>query len=124
MRCRAYSDTLAVMMFRYNVAMAKRKRAERREADRAQQKIARDLEKLAALAPGGSPDRAIVIESPAEVEVRARATPCPVCRGELRVEEHTAETVGGARLRVARVACTFCRAKRAIYFQLAGTMLN
>jgi hypothetical protein len=111
-------------MFRYNVTMTKRKRAERREADRAQQKIARDLEKLAALAPGATPERAITIESPAEVEVRARSMPCPICRGELRVEEHTAETIGGARLRVAKVVCGFCRAKRAIYFRLAGTMLN
>jgi len=104
--------------------MTKRKRAERREADRAQQKIARDLEKLAALAPGGTPERAIVIASPSEVEVRARSLPCPICRSELRVEEHTAETIAGARLRIARVTCTSCRSKRPIYFQLQATTLN
>jgi hypothetical protein len=104
--------------------MAQRKRAARREGDRVQQKLARDLERLAAAAPGGSPERPIVVASPAEVEVRAAAIPCPICQSSLRVEEHAAESIAGARLRVARVACTFCRAKRAIYFQLAGAMAN
>ncbi len=111
-------------MFRYNRCMTKRKRAQRREEDRARQKIARDLGKLADLAPGGSPGRAIEITSPSEVEVRARATPCPICAGELRVEEHTAETISGARLRVAKVVCSVCGTRRSIYFRLAATMLN
>jgi hypothetical protein len=104
--------------------MTKRKRAQRREEDRAQEKMARDLEKLWALGPGGSPERAILIDSPSEVEVHAKSTPCPVCRGELRVEEHTAETIAGARLRVARVVCGFCRRPRAIYFRLRSSVLN
>lgn len=97
----------------------KRKRTVRRAEDRAQEKLARDLEKLAVHAPGGAPERAIEIASPSEVEIRARATPCPICRAELRVDEHTAETIGGARLRVAKVTCTFCGAGRALYFRLA-----
>jgi hypothetical protein len=104
--------------------VVKRRRAQLRAEDRAAQKLARDLEKLAVLADGGSPGRAIPITSPAEVEVQARATPCPVCQGELRVEEHTAETLEGARVRVARVVCAVCRRKRAIYFRLAGAALN
>jgi len=104
--------------------MTKRKRTLLRAADRAQEKLSRDLEKLALLAPGGAPERAIVITSPSEVEVQARATPCPICRGEQRVEEHTAETLAGARVRVARVVCLVCRRKRAIYFRLAGAMVN
>ena len=104
--------------------MTKRKRTVQRAGDRVQEKLSRDLEKLAREAPGGSPERAIVVTSPAEVEVHARGAPCPVCEGEVRVEEHTAETIGGARLRVVRVVCTLCRRPRALYFQLAGTMLN
>ena len=104
--------------------MSKRKRTLQRADDRAQQKLGRDLEKLALLAAGGSPERALVITSPAEVEVQAGAARCPVCQGELRVEEHTAETIAGARLRVARVVCVVCRRKRAIYFRLAGTLVN
>jgi hypothetical protein len=104
--------------------MTQRKRTLLRAADRAQEKLSRDLEKLALLAPGGAPERAIAVTSPSEVEVLARATPCPICRGELRVEEHTAETLGGARVRVARVVCLVCRRKRAIYFRLTGAMVN
>jgi hypothetical protein len=104
--------------------MTKRKRTLRREDERAAQKLARDLEKLAAHAPGGSPERAVEITSPSEVEVQARATPCPICRAELRVEEHTAETIGGVRLRVAKVVCTMCGRRRALYYRLAGAMLN
>jgi hypothetical protein len=104
--------------------MTKRKRTLLRAQDRAQEKLSRDLEKLALLAPGGAPERAVVITSPSEVLVLARATPCPICRGELRVEEHAAETVAGARVRVARVTCVVCRRKRAIYFRLGGAMVN
>jgi hypothetical protein len=92
--------------------------------DRAQAKLARDLERLFKLGPGGSPDRPIVISSPSELEVQARGTPCPICQGELRVEEHKAETVGTVRLRVAKVLCVTCRAGRDIYFQLRASTLN
>lgn len=104
--------------------MKKRSRAVRREEERAQAKLARDVEKLAELAPGGAPARPLEIATPAEVEVLARSTPCPVCRGELRVLEHTAEVLAGARLRVARCACARCGRERPIYFRLASTMLN
>lgn len=87
-------------------------------------KLARDLERLAELAPGGSPERAIEIVSPSEVEVRTRSTPCPVCRGEVRADEHTAEMIGGVRLRVARFTCAVCRRRGVLYFRLAGAMLN
>lgn len=104
--------------------MAQRKRTARRAEDRAQEKLARDLEKLWEASPGGAPSRPIVVASPSEIEVRAASVPCPICQSTLRVEEHTAESIDGVRLRVARVVCTFCRAKRAIYFQLAGSTLN
>ncbi len=105
-------------------AMAKPKRSERRERDRAQAKLAKDLERLWKLGPGGSPERPIAITSPSEVEVLAKSTRCPICQGELRVEEHAAETLGSVRLRVARVVCVLCRAPRSIYFQLRATTLN
>ena len=104
--------------------MAKPKRSERREKDRATAKLGKDLERLWKLEPGGSPERPIAITSPSEVEALARSTRCPICQGELRIEEHTAETLGQRRLRVARVACVICRAPRAIYFQLRATTLN
>lgn len=104
--------------------MAQRKRTARRAEDRAQEKLVRDMERLAQAAPGGAPARPIVVASASEIEVRAASMPCPICQSALRVEEHAAESIAGVRLRVARVVCTFCRARRAIYFQLAGTLVN
>jgi len=104
--------------------MSTRKRTLRRTDDRATEKLARDLEKLALLAPGGAADRAILVTSPSEVEVQARSMPCPVCGGEQRVEDHLAETVAGLRVRVAKVACALCGRRRAIYFRLRGAAVN
>lgn len=84
----------------------------------------RDLERLARVEPGGSPDRPIEIDTPAIVEVRALAKPCPLCQGPLRLEEHAAVEIDGARLRVAAVACTQCGVQRSLYFRLAGAMLH
>jgi len=112
------------LLLLWAMAKPKRKRAARRESERETQKLARDLERIFSLEPGAKPERPIVIDSPSEVEVRARALPCPLCRGELRIEEHTAETIGSARLRVARMICAQCRAPRALYFQLASERLN
>jgi len=93
-------------------------RAARRARARGHTKLVRDLERLARLAPGGSPERAIALESPAQVEVSAAARPCPLCGGPLRVDAHTASTSGGLRRRVAHVACTACGIRRALYFVL------
>lgn len=101
-----------------------RKRTARRAQDRAAAKLGRDRARLFELGPGGSPARPIVVTSPSEVEVEARATPCPICGGELRVEDHTAETLDTGRQRVAKVRCAACGDHRAIYFQLASARLN
>jgi len=93
-------------------------RAARRARARTQGKLVRDLERLARLAPGGSPERPVALESPAQVEVVAAARPCPLCGGSLRVDTHTASTSGGLRRRVAQVACTACGIRRALYFVL------
>jgi cytosine/adenosine deaminase-related metal-dependent hydrolase len=84
----------------------------------------RDLERLARLAPGGAPERAIAVDTPPLVDLTAVARPCPLCAGSLRLDEHAAETIDGARLRVAHVTCTSCGIARAIYFRLRETALN
>ena len=107
--------------------MAKKKlstRAARRAGDREAAKLTQDLDKLWRFGPGGAPERPIVLESASQVEVTARGIRCPLCQGELRVEDHGAETVAGARLRVARVGCVACGSRRAIWFRLAAEMLN
>lgn len=96
----------------------------RRERARERQKLVRELERLAALEPGGAPDRAIVVDTPAIVEPRAVAQPCPICEGSLKLEEHAATEIDGTRLRVATVACTSCGTRRHRYFRLAGPTLH
>ncbi len=95
-------------------------RAARRLRGRAHAKLVQDLERLARLKPGGTPERPLEIDSPTRVDVIAQRTPCPLCDTTLRLDAHTAETVRGIRLRVAHVTCTACGTKRALYFRLAG----
>jgi hypothetical protein len=102
----------------------KRPRAQRRAQERDLGKMTRDIERLSLLEPGGAPERAIEITSPAEVEVFVRSAVCPRCRGSVRLDDHAAETHAGVRLRVAYVACSACGAKRRIYLRLAGSQLN
>ena len=96
--------------------------ATRRALVRKHDRLARDLDRLARLEAGGSPDRPLEVVSPALVEVHVRGAPCPICAGELRLEEHLAETVGGVRMRVARVACATCGARRALYFKVTSAL--
>jgi hypothetical protein len=97
-------------------------RGERRLRARAHEQLVRDLERLARLAPGGAPDRPRPIDSPALVDVIATATPCPLCEGVFRLDQHASETRDGVRLRVARVACTACGVRRELWFRLAETL--
>ena len=59
-----------------------------------------------------------MIDTPPLVDVRAAATPCPLCAGTLRLDEHVAETIDGVRLRIARVTCSVCGIARELYFKL------
>jgi hypothetical protein len=107
--------------------MTKRKpslRTVRRTQAREQAALVKDLERVARLATGGAPDRPHELEAPTQVEPIAAATVCPLCDGELRLENHAAETHDGNRLRVAHVRCTSCGVARALYFRLAGSALN
>lgn len=94
-------------------------RALRRQEERDVSKLARSKEKLAGLELGGSPERPIEIRSASEVEVMARSTRCSRCEGAMRLDEHVAETIGSQRLRIARLSCALCGAKRSVYFRLA-----
>jgi hypothetical protein len=96
----------------------------RREGERAAVKLADKREQLAALEAGGAPTRPIVLESASQVEVHARAMRCPRCDGAYRVEEHAAETIDGARVRVAKVTCVACGTRRAVYFRLEPRLLQ
>ncbi len=106
-----------------------RPRTERRAAERAGVKLADARMKLALLEPGGSPERPIEVTSASVVEPHAASLPCAACGERTRVDEHVALTVGDDRgtprsLRVAKVRCTRCGTRRAIYFRLGTTLAN
>jgi hypothetical protein len=102
------------------MAKPPRARTARRAAEREARQLVRDREKLAKLVAGGSREHPIAVESAAVVEVRARATPCPQCAGELRVTEHRAE----AGLRVVRAVCNQCHVARELWFRLTSNEPN
>ena len=109
--------------------MTKRARTERREAARDAAKLARTRLKLAALEPGGAPDRPIEVTSASIIEPHASSMPCAACGAQgLRVEEHVAVTLGGEgseperRLRVVHVVCQRCGTRREVFFRI-GTVL-
>jgi DNA-directed RNA polymerase subunit RPC12/RpoP len=99
-----------------------RARTQRRERERALEKLARDRERLARLETGGSPERPIELESASQVEVHARSMRCTRCEAELRVDEHVARTVGEQRLRLARLVCPRCGSRRDVWFRLAPAL--
>jgi hypothetical protein len=101
------------------VAKKRSESAERRKAERAAAKLVRAKERLAELEPGGSPARAIAVESASVVEAHARSLHCHQCGGAVRVDEHLAIDRGGERLREARVVCATCGARRSLYFMIA-----
>jgi hypothetical protein len=104
-------------------AMPKRKpslRTARRTRGRVHEALVRDLERLARLAAGGTPERPLVIASPALVDPMVAGMGCPLCEGAFLLEEHAAETHGGDRLRVARVRCVECGTRREVFFRLAA----
>ena len=98
----------------------KRARAERREADRAQEKLAHAARKLVALEPGGSPDRPLEIESASVVETDAGSQPCSVCGGAALVLDHRVLEHQGRRLRVAALRCKQCGEAWNRYYWIAA----
>ena len=102
----------------------KRPRTARREAERQRDKLIADREKLFALEAGGSSSRPRLVASASLVEPEARSVRCPRCDGELRVEEHVAPTVGGVRLREAKLACKLCGSRRSLWFKITSPEPN
>jgi hypothetical protein len=99
-------------------------RALRRERDRVTVKLARNVERLYRVSPGGAPDHPIPLQAASQVETHATANPCPLCQGLLRLDDHSAETIKGSRLRVAHVSCASCGARRALYFRIGSELAS
>ncbi|MFO0643375.1 MAG: hypothetical protein U0183_29380 [Polyangiaceae bacterium] len=102
----------------------KRSRTLRREADRTEKKLLDARMALSRLEPGGSAEHPIEVSTASLVEPTARAMPCPACGGHVRVRDHTAETIAGRRLRVAKVDCARCGTEVSRYFTIAEPRLN
>jgi ribosomal protein S27AE len=94
-------------------------RNERRASERDAEKLARDREKLARLEAGGAPERPIDVDSASIIEPHALSMRCLRCDSASRLVDHTAETVGGTRLRAVRLSCGRCGAKRTVWFRIA-----
>ena len=101
----------------------KRPRTERREQERAAEKLVEARHKLALLEPGGAPDRPIEVTSASVIEVHATSLPCLTC-GERsgRIDAHDAVTHDGKSLRHVRLRCSRCGARRNLYVRI-GTVL-
>jgi hypothetical protein len=97
-------------------------RAERRAQERATEKVVRDRERLARLEAGGAPERPIDVESTSQIEPHALGMACLRCDGRNRLDEHAAVTVRDERLRVARMTCARCGARREVWFRLAPNL--
>lgn len=103
--------------------MTKRARTERREREREALKVAKARLRLAALEPGGSPERPIEVTSASTIEVHAAGLPCPACGAHgVRVEEHEAITAGGRSLRVTHMLCPRCGVRRDLFFRIAPSL--
>jgi len=96
-------------------------RTARRQSERAARQLVRDRERLAALVPGGAPDRPIEVASSSVIEARARGQRCPQCDGSYRIVDHQAES---AALRVVEVSCQTCGVTRRLWFRIAATGPN
>jgi hypothetical protein len=101
-----------------------RPRTARRKDERKLRELVTAREKLAALAPGGSPERPIVVETAAVVELRAGDSRCVQCQGRMRIDSHRAETVGGELLRVVDARCLSCGTPRSLWFKIVPHLAN
>lgn len=102
----------------------RRPRTERRERERAADKLADAREKLARLEAGGAPDRPLGVTSASVMEPRVRAEPCLRCNAAVRIDDHRAAVVGQRRLRIVRAKCSHCGAVRDWYFQLTSDLAS
>jgi hypothetical protein len=101
------------------MARPPRPRSERRAQERALRKTVRQTEQLAAQLPGGAPERPIDVGAASVVEVKARATPCPQCGGELQITGDRADATPRGLLREIALACRLCHTPRTIWFRIA-----
>ena len=103
------------------MALKRPERTAKRERERAARELVRQREKLAAISPGGAATHPIDVPSPAVIDIRVGAMPCPQCEGSYSINDHQAPAVG---LRVVDVTCRTCGVSRKLWFRLASIEPN
>lgn len=106
------------------MAKPPRPRRERREHERTLRKTVRVTERLARQLPGATPEAPIDVDAPAVAEIRARATPCPQCGGELELRGERADPTPRGVLRELRLVCRLCHAPRTLWFRVSAPSPN
>jgi len=97
-----------------------RPRRQQREEQRTLRKSVRQLERLAAELPGGSPQRPIDVAAASVVETRARSIQCVQCDAiEMELRGDRATSTARGILRELAMVCRQCHAARAIWFRVA-----
>ena len=99
-------------------------RNHRRQQERSVERLLAERERLFEVETGGAPASAIEVEAPSVIDSRVAARECPRCAGALLLLEQAAVSVGGVRLREARLRCRECGSKRSLWFRLVGANLN
>jgi hypothetical protein len=99
------------------------RRAEERKVSRERDKLVRDAERLFELEPGGTLERPLEVESPAQIDVVVRGLRCPLHALWLGVGEHLAVTTSsGERVRVVLAVCPRCERPRRRFFRVGRTL--
>ena len=106
------------------MARPPRPRRERRAQARALRKTVQQVEALAAELPGGAAERPIDVGAASVIEVKARATPCPQCGGELQIKGDQAHPTPRGLLRELTLVCRLCHAPRTLWFRVATSGSN
>jgi hypothetical protein len=101
-----------------------RARKARREQDRALRKEVARTERAARELPGGAAQHPIDVPSAAVVEVKARATPCLQCGGELELRRDRASSTPRGILREIQLTCRLCHAPRTLWFRVTPSAVN
>jgi hypothetical protein len=97
-----------------------RPRRQQREQQRALRKSVRQLERLAAELPGGSPGRPIDLASASVVETKARAIPCVQCDAlEMELRGDRATSTPRGVVRELAMVCRQCHTARTIWLRIA-----
>ena len=101
-----------------------RPRTARRAAAQLSRRAVEKIERLGTHLPGGAPQQPLRVTSASVVEIRARATRCLVCEGELELRGHVSEAGDPGDLRRVELSCRACGRARRLWFRIEPPVAN